>query len=166
MSQPDVSTPARKAAVGIENMIRHNPVETGVFIGADGATLLKRKGLVDRVAFTREELQRFRGTTYTHNHPNGYGPSLDDIHLGAAYGMHEIRVVTKNFRHGVLMLSVLQIVPLMRSFGTTQAATIVSVQDEVKRGLVHPFDFGAEALHRTWQRMSANLGFDYWRQQS
>lgn len=166
MQQLDTSTPARHAAVGIENMIRHNPVETGVFIGSDGATLLKRKGWVDRVGFTRSELKRSKGATFTHNHPSGYGPSLDDIHLGAAYGMKEVRVVTANFRHGVSMLNVLHIVPLLRTFGIEKSGALTAVQDDVKRGLIHPSDFGVEVLHRTWQRMSAHIGFDYWRQQS
>jgi hypothetical protein len=166
MHQPDVSTPAQAAAVGIENMIRHNPVETGVFIAPDGRTLLKRKGYVDRVGFTRPELKRYSGATYTHNHPNGYGPSLEDVHLGAAYGIEEVRVVTSSFRHSVSKLDVRHIVPLLRTFPTAQASVHVAVRDDVLRGLVYQSDFGVEVLHRTWRLISSQLGFDYWRQQS
>lgn len=166
MHLPDVSTPARAAAVGIENMIRHNPVETGVFIAPDGTTLLKRRGYVDRVGFARTELKRFRGATYTHNHPNGFGPSLDDIHIGAAYGIKEVRVVTSSFRHSVSMLDVRHIVPLLRTFATTEAAILVAVRDDVLRGLVYQSDFGIEVRHRTLRHISSQLGFDYWRQQS
>ena len=166
MQLPDVSTPALAAAVGIEDMIRHNPVETGVFIAPDGLTLLKRKGHVDRVGFARTELKCFRGATYTHNHPNGYGPSLEDVHLGAAYGLKEVRVVTSSFRHSVSKLDVRFIVPLLRTFPTTQASVQVAVRDDVLRGLVYQSDFGIEVLHRTWRFISTQLGFDYWRQQS
>jgi len=166
MQIPDVSTPARYAAVGVENLIRHNPVETGVFIGPDGATHLKRKGWNNRVSFTRQELKCVKGATFTHNHPNGYGPSLDDVHLGAAYGLKEVRVVTANFRHGLSMLNAVYFVPLFRAFAVEKSAALSAAQDDVKRGLIHPSDFGVEVLHRTWQGMAARLGFDYWRLQS
>jgi len=133
MQIPDVSTPARYAAVGVENLIRHNPVETGVFIGPDGATHLKRKGWNNRVSFTRQELKCVKGATFTHNHPNGYGPSLDDVHLGAAYGLKEVRVVTANFRHGLSMLNAVYIVSLSRAFAVETSAALIAVQDVVRR---------------------------------
>ena len=102
--------------------------------------------------------------TFTHNHPNGYAHSLQDVRFAIHYGMHEIRVVTPDFRHIASMLKQEHMGPLLRAFGRVESGTIAAVQDEVRRGLVHPHDFSQEVRHRTWQRLSAQLGFDCRRQ--
>ena len=77
MQLPDVSTPAKAAAVGLENMIRCKPMETGVLIDDSGKTVIKRIGLPNSVRFTNGELLLATGMTFTHNHPGGAGPSLE-----------------------------------------------------------------------------------------
>ena len=71
MQIPDVSSPARAAAVRLEEMIRHKPTETGAFIDSAGKTFLKRIGKADRLRFSSAELRSAKGMTFTHNHPGG-----------------------------------------------------------------------------------------------
>ena len=166
MHRPDVSTLARAAAVGIEDMIRHKTTETGVLIGADGKTILKRHGKADRVRFTHGELLAAAGMTFTHNHPGGHAHSFEDLRLCAFYEMHELRVVTADNRHGVSMLKRRHIGPMKRLYGGIHSGASIATSDDVRRGLIHPRDFGVEVQHRTLQRLSAQIGFDYWRQAS
>lgn len=166
MQQPDVSTPARAAAVGIEDMIRHKATETGVLIGADGKTILKRQGKADRVRFTHGELLGSAGMTFTHNHPGGHAHSIEDLRLCALYEMHELRVVTADYRHGVSLLRRRHIGPLTRLYGSLHAGAAIATHDDVRRGLIHPRDFGKEVQHRTLHRLSVQIGFEYWRQAS
>jgi len=164
MQTPDFRTPARIAAAAIEDVIRKDLTETGVLIAPDGVVFLKRQGRPDKVAFPHKELQRAGGMTFTHNHPNGYAHSLQDVRLSVHYRFHEVRVVTPDFRHIASMLKQEHMGPILRSFARVEKSTLDAVQDEVRRGLVNPFDFGKEVRHRTWQRLSAQIGFDYRRQ--
>lgn len=166
MHAPDVSTKARQSAVAIEDMIRHKSMETGVLINDSGATVRKRVGQAGHVSFSHGDLLGAFAMTFTHNHPGGTGPSLDDVLLGARYSLKEVRVVTARHRHGVAMLGPHLVVPLSATFSTDEAGAILATRDDVRRGLVHPRDFGSEVRHRTWQRLASNLGFDYWRQES
>jgi hypothetical protein len=161
MQKPDSSTPARIVATAIEELIRKNQTETGVLIAPDGTVFGKRHGRPDKVSFPHGELLQARGMTFTHNHPNGYAHSLSDMSLAIFYGMHEVRVVTPDFRHIASMLKPEHLGPLERSFGRVQASVMSAVQDDVKRGLVNQRDFSHEVRHRTWQRLSAEIGFDY-----
>lgn len=147
-------------------MIRHKTTETGVLIAADGRTIVKRHGQADRVKFAHGELIGAVGMTFTHNHPGGLAHSFQDLRLCALYEMHELRVVTTDNRHGVSMLRRQHIGPLARLFGVTHSGAAIATNDDVRRGLVHPKDYGKEVQHRTLQRLAAQIGFDYWRQAS
>jgi hypothetical protein len=161
MQKTDVSTPARIAAAAIEDIIRKDLIETGVLIATDGSIFLKRQGRPDKVSFPHKELLRASGMTFTHNHPNGYAHSLQDVRLSIHYHLHEVRVVTPDFRHIASMLKQEHAGPLLRSFASVEKSTIAAAQDDVRRGLINPLDFSKEVRHRTWQRLSAQIGFDY-----
>ena len=161
MQTPDVRTPARIAAAAIEDMIRKDSTETGVLIASDGTVFLKRQGHPDKVSFPQKELLGAAGMTLTHNHPNGYAHSLQDVRLSIHYRLHEVRVVTPDFRYIASMLKQEHMGPLLRSFGSVEKSTLVAVQDEVRSGSVNQLDFGKEVRHRTWLRLSAQIGFDY-----
>lgn len=166
MHTPDVSTPARAAAVAIEDMIRRKPAETGVLIDVDGKTIFKRLGKGNRVSVPVHILRGARGMTFTHNHPDGNGLSLPDVEIGMEFELAEVRVVTERYRHGVSMLARRLLAPLSAGFQAAESGAIVAVRDDMRRGLVHPLDFGPEVRDRTWQRLSSSLGFNYWRQES
>jgi hypothetical protein len=91
---------------------------------------------------------------------------LDDVKLGVQFEFKELRVVTADHRHGVLMLNMRHHAPLLGLFAAEQDRALASARDDVRRGLLNPSDFGHEALHRVWLRLSASLGFHYWREQS
>ena len=164
MQKPDVSTAARIAAVAIEELIRNDSTETGVLIASDGSIFSKRPGRSDKVSFPHWELENASGMTFTHNHPNGYAHSLADVKLAVLYSMHEVRVVTSEFRHSVSMLKRSHLGQLDRTFSRVEIETIAAAHHDVRRSVLNPIDFGKEVRHRTWQRLSAELGFHYWRQ--
>lgn len=166
MQQPDVSTPARHTAVSIENVIRLDAFENCALIATDGLVIVARKGRKNRVHLTVSELLSAAGMTFTHNHPDGHGPSLTDAEIAAQYEFKELRVVTADHRYGVEMLAARHRLPLLGSFHFEQGRAMTACRDEVLRGLLNPRDFPHEVLHRTWFRLSASLGFHYWREQS
>ena len=56
MPTPDVRTASRRTAVGIENTIRQDVLETGALIAPNGSILARLQGLPDQVGFTGAEL--------------------------------------------------------------------------------------------------------------
>lgn len=161
MLQPNASTPARIAAFAIEEVIRKNTTETGVLIAPDGSPFMQREGRPNKVSFPHWALLGAKGMTLTHNHPNGYPHSLQDIALGMYYELHEVRVVTPAFRYVASMLRPENRYQLTKHFPHVEAGVMEAVHDDVKRGKLNLLDFGQEVRHRTWQRLSAQLGFDY-----
>lgn len=97
--EPDVSTPARKAAVALEEKIRRNDMETGIAIDADGSVLLSRKGRADQVGFTESEFRVMRGTLFTHNHPGNGTFSIEDGARAHEANFVELRAVGPNLRY-------------------------------------------------------------------
>lgn len=96
---PDVSTPARAAAVAFENVVRLEAIEHGAAFAADGSLILRKAGQPDRLGYTDAELERMRGAVFTHNHPNGVTVSVADLSLAARLALTELRAVGPQFRH-------------------------------------------------------------------
>lgn len=166
MRRPDVSTSARFTAVGLEDVIRHDALETGALIASDGRTLKRRQGVSDRVHFTEAELRGAVGGTFTHNHPGGTGPSVSDVEIGIEYRLHEVRVVTPIYRFIVSRLGSTQVSALQAEYALEERRVEQTLRDAVRLGAVHRNDFGHEMVHRTWDRVSNTLGFIYWRERS
>jgi len=164
--QPDVSTPARSAAVAIENRIRNEPLETGALISRSGRLLAQNTGTTDRVSFTNAELLVASGATFTHNHPSGTGPSVSDVALGIEFAFEEVRVVTADYRFGVSGLRGVQVQAVEAAYAAEELRVQRLLHDEVRRNLLHPKDYGQELVHRTWERVKTALKFTYWRQPS
>ncbi len=164
--KPDASTPARVTAVRVEDEIRWNDLETGVFIAPAGQVLLRRQGLADRVGFSSRELRRMHGATFTHNHPGESGFSPDDLARAGEAQVAELRVVTPLFRH------VIQDFPNLREskwhalFEIEQQKLAVSLIDQVRTGTLNPKDFGPQTIHLAWVRIAAKMGFSYERSKS
>lgn len=164
---PDVSTPARATAVRIEDEIRRDSTETGVFIGADGVVLLRRQGAADRVAYLEVELLRMRGTTFTHNHPGEASFSMADYDAAIFGGIRELRAVSPSFRHMLLLDHAMPTVQDLQRLATLRAAAI----SERVRALVNsdavraPFT-GVELQHQFWVEASQVFGFSYTRDRS
>lgn len=163
---PDTSTPARCTAVAIENAIRRDALETGVFIAADGRELLRRQGTPDRVAFTHSELLAIRGTTFTHNHPGGAGFSVDDFSLASEFGLAELRAVTLEFRHMASGIPLLQSAQWLRAYAAAEAQIAPAMVEKVRLGEFHPKDFGYEVRHRAWSSLAQSFKFWYAREKS
>lgn len=167
MPRPDISTPARRTAVGIEDRIRRDALETGALVAPAGSLIVERPGrAADRVSLTVAELRQATGATFTHNHPGGTGPSVDDVVVCAEFGLGELRVVTSSFRHGVSFPTPVALDSIRSAYATEHPRVARLLTDEVRRGLVHPLDFKQELVHRTWQRVSVALRFNYWRHES
>jgi len=164
---PDTSTPARCTAVAIENAIRRDALETGVFIAADGRELLRRQGTPDRVAFMHSELLAIRGSTFTHNHPGGGGFSVGDVDTGKFAMLVEMRAVTVDFRHIMRDLHRIPTVKGIENFRLQSHSMLVeTVLDMVKRGIIRPADAQKEAEHQFWIALSQRFGFIYRRERS
>lgn len=158
---PLISGPALATATSIEDSIRHDAVETGALIARDGSQLARHQGKSDRVTFLSSELNRASGCIFTHNHPKGSGPSIDDVVLGISFDFVAVRVVTVRHRFMVSGFEAVQVQALQSEYGAEEMRVFAVIRDEVRRCIVHPADFGSEIVHRTWLRVSSHLGFTY-----
>ena len=162
---PDTSTPARQAAVAIEEKIRHERLETGTLISADGQTILQRVGEPDRVRFPESALQRGQGATFTHNHPGGTSFSLDDVALAAEFQFGELRVVAP------LQRFIMQPGRSWPSPSDIETAyndifrhAQLDVHNRVTAGELQAKFKGAETMHVVWERIAKQFGMRYTRE--
>lgn len=164
--KPDISTPARATAVRVEDEIRRDDLETGVFIAPTGRVLLRRQGLADRVGFSPRELRRMHGATFTHNHPGESGFSPDDLARAGEAQVAELRVVTPLFRHVIQDFPNLPESKWHALFEIEQQKLAASLIDQVRTGTLNPKDFGPQTIHLAWVRIAAKMGFSYERSKS
>lgn len=166
LTDPDISTPARAAAVQLENEIRRDAMETGAFIAPEGRILLRRTGFPNRVSYLPEELVCVQGKTFTHNHPGAASFSLEDLLLAADLQLHEVRVVTARFRHGAAALPNLHQDQWRTAYDLEYSRQRVRLAPQVRADALHLLDFGFEVRHLVWVELSRQLGFIYWRENS
>lgn len=164
---PDVSTPARAAAVKIEDVVRGEKNEYGAFIGADGAVLLRRAGQPDRVTYFEEELLRMSGATFTHNPPGGLSSSVADVQSASFADLAELRAVAPHYRH---MMPPKAGWPAEDAIKAIYDAELAAVRREVdtmvNRGELSVRCASAEMHHLAWVRAAAKLGLNYTREVS
>lgn len=106
------------------------------------------------------------GATFAHNHPNGTGPSKEDVEVAIEYGFHELRVVTRDRRFIVHSFSSVQTVAFAAEYQANWPKVERTVVDEIRRGQLNPYDFRGELVHRTLDRTSKALRFRYEREMS
>lgn len=158
---PKPLTPAQSHAESVEASIRNQYSETGVLIAPDGSEIARRTGVVNTVTFPEDELRRGAGATYTHNHPGGTGPSVEDIELAAEFGFAELRVVTTDRLYRVWGLAGVVPAVVRAEYAPAFQRSITEVTHDVQRNAVDRKDFGSEVLHRTWRRVASRLRFHY-----
>lgn len=164
--QPDTSTPALATAVRIEDGIRRDALETGVFIGLDGAVLLRRQGLLSTIDYGSDELKGLRNTTFTHNHPGGATFSVADVALASEFSFFELRVVTGQFRHRAVNLPNQTFDRWQKAYDSEQAWVVKALGEKVRTGQLHHRDFGFEVQHFIWHQLAKRFSFFYGRERS
>lgn len=161
MYVPKPLTPAQSHAESVEASIRNQPSETGVLIAPDGSEIARRTGVANTVTFPEDELRRGLGATYTHNHPGGTGPSVEDIELAAEFGFAELRVVTSDRLYRVWDLATVAPMAVRPEYVPALQRAVAAVTQDVQRNVVDRKDFRSEVLHRTWRRVATRLRFHY-----
>ena len=162
---PPRDTPAGRTARSVEEGIRHGAIEVGVLISHDGRERVRRRGSTGHVSIPQNDLLRYSpGATFTHNHPNGTGPSVEDVELAIEFQMAELRVVTARHRYVVRRLDGVKAHDVRAAFQAEVVKVERRLLDEVRRSLVHPTDFPAELVHRTWHAIAPSLRFEYRRE--
>lgn len=138
-----------------------------MIIAPNGSEIARHSGGPDSVSFPVWELLLAKDATFTHNHPGGLGPSLEDVVLAAQYSMREMRVVTAKERYVVTFRKgAAGAVLIEAAFHAEEPGALTSTRDDVRKGVLSPSDFKTEARHRTWGRVANRLGLDYWRESS
>lgn len=165
--KPDISTPARKAAVGIEEQIRKDHLETGAFIGRDGSVLLQRQGEPDSVGFPVNEFDKLKGSTFTHNHPGNSTFSRQDVSLASEIGLTELRAVGPTLRYTMSADKGWPTDDMIDSLSSQAATeTVKRVSGMVNRGEIEQQFAQAESEHQFWTILSAKAGLKYTRERS
>jgi len=76
-----------------EDKIRHQDYESSGVVDSDGNLIFTKSGEKDRIDFTDEEMVKFKGCVFTHNHPRSVSFSDADIAFACRAGVKEMRVV-------------------------------------------------------------------------
>ncbi|MFN4003332.1 MAG: phage minor head protein [Hylemonella sp.] len=165
---PDTSTAARAAAVEWEKRIRHEPIEHGISISASGTLILSKIGQADRVAYSDAEMALMRGSTFTHNHPNGLSFSVADFRMAVQHDFAELRAVTPAFRH--IMTRPEHGWPSLIAFeghrSDAARQAILAVRDLMVSAGMHPRYAEMEATHQFWVFVAKRFGIGYTRERS
>lgn len=164
---PDISTPARKAAVAFESVVRNDVVENGAFFKADGTLILRRVGMANRIPFLASELAGAMNCLFTHNHPDGLSFSFPDVQIAISNRLTEIRAVSAHWRH------------IMRPVGAWPSVpnVVAAIQTETQRANAHVHGMensgqlsgsfvNWEMQHQIWVFVSRRLNIEYRREAS
>lgn len=165
--QPDISTPARAAAVQFEEGIRRNKFETGAFFGGDGDIIISKVGDTGSVRFLPHELVGVRGSLFTHNHPGGTSFSPADVVHASDLQLAEVRVVAKHYRHTMVAPGGWPEGGVVLSTFTRELMQAYQEVDRMiaARKLTAAFS-DVEAHHLAWVAAAKKLGLTYIREAS
>ncbi len=164
---PDMSTPARLAAVNFENSIRANSFETGAFFSASGLLITRKMGTANQVHFDQHELLGTKGSLFSHNHPDGLSFSRQDVEQAVDIDLIELRVVAPHCRYILqpngnwpTWLSIES--ALQRHAPAAHQDVVVLVQSNcLSNG-----DVDKELQHRLWVLVANDLNLRYFRELS
>lgn len=166
-AKPDVSTPARKTAVGLENTIRADDHETGAFIDAEGKILVRKSGQPNQVSFSGADLDGTDGSTFTHNHPANGSFSAQDVGSAIASGLKELRAVGPTLRYTMAPAAGWPSEAELSGFLMSErSGALRAVQDMINRGELEPPNAQAEAEHQLWLAASERFKLGYKREKS
>ena len=82
-----------QALLAAEREIVTQGYETAVVVDADGKAVLRKDGGKSEIYFTKDEMARMEGCTFTHNHPSGSSFSEEDISFAIRTGLAEMHAV-------------------------------------------------------------------------
>jgi hypothetical protein len=164
---PDISTPARQAAVTLENSIRTNIFETGAFFNSNGRLITQKVGTGSQVRFDSHELVGTKGSLFTHNHPDGLPFSPQDVEQAIDIGLIELRAVAHHCRY------ILQPNGNWPSWSAIESALLrhapVARQDVaamVQSTYLANSNVDKELQHRLWVLVANDLNLHYFREKS
>ena len=112
-----------------------------------GVEIARHVGTRSEVSFSHFELFRAAGGVFTHNHPDGTGPSVADVQIAAHYDIAEMRVVTRTHRYIVTRLDRNKVATLQAEYDAEMARVEPLLRDKVRCGQLSPSDFPAELVH-------------------
>lgn len=148
----------------LEDRIRLDTLETAGFFAVDGSLFFQKQGQPDQVSVPVAILNACSGATFTHNHPGGAPPSLEDVLIAAEYRLGELRAVTSTLRF-YLQPHRMSGWPtpgeIERLYWSNEGAAIKQVSAEVVSGNLDLRYFGFEVRHRLWQKISKASGLVY-----
>lgn len=169
---PDTATAARAVSVAIENTIRRDDLETGVFISQAGEVLLRRQGQTDSVTFTAQELFGMRGALFTHNHPKGLSFSAEgqrsDLGMAIIWELGEVRAVSWQFRYCIQPEGGQwpRVEELEKTYQDAVLWAAHQVREMIIIGEIEPAARDIEISHQVLKYLSEKLKFIYVREAS
>jgi len=164
---------AKERVSAAENTIRNDTTETGIAFNNRGEVVLEKKGLVDRVNYTENEINRMRGSTLTHNHPANVGFSEEDLHFLIQNGLQEIRAVTPTktfsmkipdagFKYGSSKLTPAQQISEARAAIRFEAKAVKHrVKKQIRNGEITAADANANAWNEISSKVAKRLNLEY-----
>jgi hypothetical protein len=146
----------------LENQIRANAFETGAFFAANGAPIIKKAGMPNRVGFSAAELCGVSDSLFTHNHPTDMPFSMADIQIAVEQRLVELRAIGPSIRY---IMHPTPVWPSFQSINTAaqkEASHVYSdVHGRVRSGQLSSRYASLEIQHLILMRVAQKLGFIY-----
>lgn len=89
-----VETKTTKIITDYEQTIKDQTFESCAVFGSDGNLVFTKDGEKDLIKFDKDEVDKLKGTRFTHNHPIGHSFSPADVRIACVTGIKEVRVIT------------------------------------------------------------------------
>lgn len=86
--------------------------------------------------------------------------------LAVQFGLHELRVVTQDYRYIVNHLGGIQVAALFAEYTDQVRQVQQVVRVLLTQGGLRPMYFHVEVVNMAWERAANALGFNYWRERS
>ncbi len=162
----------------LERRIRKQRFESAAAWDADGNLLLFKDGQQSSVSFSNSEIQRIRGSVFTHNHPGGWRHpeddprrggnsfSIDDMAVATKAQLKEIRAASPLYNHSMKPPAGGWDEEFFRSsIYPTYRRVEMQVQSEgilaIRAGFKTMAQAEADFYHDVWTRVSRELGLIY-----
>jgi hypothetical protein len=130
--------------------------ERCLVISDSGEILIDKNGSANKVSFTSEEVNKMKGVTLTHNHPNGSSFSPTDILLASSANMREIRAVSSSHIYSMTRKDPSRPWPSISSLKSEIARAGERIYDEADR-----YDRKVkEYYHGIWEIISRKPGMN------
>lgn len=147
----------------IEKEIAGLDMEKAVILNPDGTTFHQKLGDEDMVRFDSNELRKFSGKTFAHNHPLDITLSENDIFLARNTNLAEIRAVGDRYVYSMK--------PgpdgwgdeqqYIRAYLSAKEQYMPELEKKYEAGIITYTEYKGKLRDLIWKKVAKDVGYEY-----